>query len=138
MSKIAPFILFCLLRSCGYGGGVTEPGPGEEFSLHYGQRIALEKGCLILTFKALAEDSRCPVGAVCVWQGNARVVIDAWNPCSSVAAGSREDLSLNTTLDPKEIAFGKYRVKLVNVSPYPILNEEHPAGQYVIQLVVTQ
>ena len=136
MTRIAPFILFCLLRSC--GDGVTEPGSGEEFPLQYGQRIALENGCLILTFKALAEDSRCPVGAVCVWQGNARVVIDAWNPCSSVAAGSREDLSLNTTLDPKEIAFGKYRIKLVNVSPYPILNEEHPAGQYVIRLVVTQ
>jgi len=138
MSKIAPFIVLCLLRSCGDGGGVTEPGIGEEFSLRYGQRIALEKGCLILTFKALAEDSRCPVGAVCVWQGNAQVIIDAWNPCSGVAAGSREDLTLNTTLDPKEMTFGKYHIRLVSVSPYPVLQEEHPVAQYMVRLVVSQ
>ena len=49
---------------------------------------------MAVTFKALTEDSRCPEGAVCVWKGNAGVVVSL----------SETDVSLNTTLQPREVS----------------------------------
>lgn len=50
---------------------VADPGQPELVRLHQGQTATF--GPTRLTFTSLTQDSRCPVDAVCVWQGEARL-----------------------------------------------------------------
>lgn len=69
-----------VLGSCG-GDGDAEQGPvpssalGEEYLIGYGETIHV--GSLTLEFTTLAEESRCPLNAACVWSGNARILVTA-------------------------------------------------------------
>ena len=51
----------------------TGPGLDDEFTIRYGHSVTLARENLAITFKSVLEDSRCPTGAECVWEGNARV-----------------------------------------------------------------
>lgn len=108
--------------------GPTGVRPGEQFQLKYGQTASVPAAGLTVTFKDLGEDSRCPEGALCVWAGNARVIVTL----------SNEDASLNTTLEPREASHAGYKVQLLAVYPYPKMNERHEPENYVITLVVTK
>jgi hypothetical protein len=69
-----------VLGSCG-GGGDSEQGPlpasvlGREYLIGFGETIHV--GSLALEFTTLAEESRCPLNANCVWAGNARILVTA-------------------------------------------------------------
>jgi len=101
---------------------------GEQFQLKYGQTAIIPAAGLAVTFKDLGEDSRCPEGALCIWAGNARVVVRLAN----------EEVSLNTTLEPREATSAGYKVQLLKVDPYPKLDVQHDPAEYVITLVVTK
>ena len=45
----------------------------REFSLGIGQTASVEGEKLFIKFKAVLEDSRCPINVVCVWAGNGKV-----------------------------------------------------------------
>lgn len=63
---------------------------GEEFTLGLGETVGIEQKGVLLRFDKVAEDSRCPMNARCVWEGNARIEIKV----SGSAAASYE---LNTS-----------------------------------------
>jgi hypothetical protein len=42
---------------------------GDPFALRYGQSVHLDDAKLKIEFHAVEQDSRCPVGVVCVWEG---------------------------------------------------------------------
>ena len=69
-----------VLGSCG-GGGDEEQGPlpasvlGQEYLIGFGETIHV--GSLALEFTTLADESRCPLNANCVWAGNARILVTA-------------------------------------------------------------
>ena len=114
-------------------GGCSSPrispatfNPGEEFQLALGQSANIAEASFQLTFITFAEDSRCPVGVVCVWEGNARVVVLV----------SNVEASLNTSLEPRQISHSGYSVQLLAVNPIPKVGEQFEPEDYIITLVV--
>jgi hypothetical protein len=108
--------------------GPTAVNLGERFQLGYGQSATVSHTGVTVTFKSLGEDSRCPEGCCCIWAGNARVII-------SVAG---MDTSLNSYLEPKEISCSEYRITLLDVRPYPRLDEHIDSQSYTIILIITR
>jgi hypothetical protein len=100
----------------------------EEFRLQPGESMSIGDGAMLIKFKMLAEDSRCPEGAVCVWQGNARVILEV----------DRSELALNTFLEPKQSTMNGYTIRLVDVDPYPKIGSSIPPGNYSIRIIVTK
>ena len=47
----------------------------EEFYPSPGQKAVINSSGLEITFNRVLEDSRCPKGVECVWEGNGRVEI---------------------------------------------------------------
>lgn len=45
----------------------------QDFELALGRTVSIAGTPQRVTFEAVPEDSRCPIDAVCVWAGNARV-----------------------------------------------------------------
>jgi hypothetical protein len=80
-----------LLSACAVAPAARTPvAPGEEFTLALGESVGIAQKGIVLEFDAVLEDSRCPMNARCVWEGNARVAIKA----TGAAAGLHE---LNTS-----------------------------------------
>jgi hypothetical protein len=135
------------LSACGGGGdaGSGQNGPlssatsislDQEFLLGHGESAYLNG--MELEFTTLVEDYRCGQipGVVCVWEGNARILIQA------TRAGTSASLELNTGGPyPKSAIFGSYSVTLVHLSPYPnaVVNGQWPPAEaYEATLRVTR
>jgi len=104
------------------------PKLDAEIQIKFGESITLEKGKLTIKFKSLVGDSRCPQGVVCVWAGNAEVILEV----------SKNEIDLNTALDPKEQVVGDYNIQLRDVIPYPKAGEELKPEDYSIKIVVSK
>lgn len=130
MKSMVVFALLSLMTAGCQSSSTAPPtvSPGQEFQLAYGKSVSIPLAGLTITFRALGEDSRCPEGVFCVWEGNARVVV----------AVSNTEESLNTAVDPKQISHRGYSIQLLRVNPYPVVDETHDAEDYVITLVVTK
>jgi hypothetical protein len=94
------------------------------FALAVGQEARL--GILRLAFTGVTEDSRCPSDVVCVWAGNAAVEIGV-----SFGMGPTIRYVLNTTVDPKSVDVGGYRITLVALQPYPVSTGPIPPASYL-------
>ena len=93
-----------------------ELGVGESASAHG----------LTVKFEGVSEDSRCPIGVQCFWEGDAVVRLSVSEPSRQGAA-----LELHTAgRFPREGTYGRYRVRLVGLVPQPKEGEGVPAGQY--------
>jgi hypothetical protein len=128
-----PYILIILLfLACQKESDApTEPVSvpvGQAFDLKIGKTAAIENAQLSFKFINVPEDSRCPTGALCIWAGNATVVIKVFNALDT----------LNTSLNPKSVQYGSYLITLIQLNPYPRIGVPRDTTQYVAQFVVTK
>lgn len=119
----------------GTSGGVIpseQVQPNRQFDLKSGQEAHIQGTPLSVRFLSVGEDSRCPSDVVCVWAGNAVVRL----AITSTQASSI-DAALNTTLDPKNVTYGAYTIRLVDLKPTPKSGTKIVDADYVATLEVT-
>ncbi len=104
-----------------------EVGMDQQFRLRYEETALIRDAGFAVTFKKLNEDSRCPEGLRCFWEGNASVVVTVGDI----------DLTLNTTLEPREAGLAGYAIRLVDVQPHPRRDVERRPSEYTVTLIVT-
>ncbi|MEN8157322.1 MAG: hypothetical protein ABFS10_10235, partial [Bacteroidota bacterium] len=86
-----------------------------------------------LCFDSVVNDSRCPIGAVCCWEGNAEVKLDL-----TITGQGKHDIRLNTHSNfPSDTTIGHLNISLVKVTPYPDLDREIKPEDYRVKLSVT-
>ncbi len=103
----------------------------EEFFIGPGQKAEIRESGLEITFNRVIEDSRCPIGVECVWAGNGKVEI-------AIQFSGEKPLvqELNTNLEPGEIKAGEYKIRLLELQPYPEKDQEILPQNYTIKLIV--
>jgi hypothetical protein len=131
--KYISFVLFIFLsiachRDSESSTEQNNPKLGDSFDLKTGESVSIKNEQLNFQFVNVPEDSRCPEGAMCIWAGNAAVVIKIFNVMDTV----------NTYLNPKEINYDSYTITLLKLSPYPKIGVPRDTTQYVAQFVVTK
>lgn len=128
-----PLLLFMLLGFAQDPASNVKVDLGEEFSIKNGREVVVRGEKLRITFRSVSNDSRCASGATCIWAGNGEVVIE-------VARKNKKQVvaMLNTLLDPKEIVYKGFKIKLVALSPYPKINEPIDPKDYVATMVATK
>ncbi len=92
---------------------------GHQFTLRVGREARV--GTVRVKFAGVADDSRCPMNAICVWQGNARIRLEL------SGAGESAARELNTFVEPVAVEYGGYTFTLVALTPYPIEGGPTPA-----------
>lgn len=103
----------------------------KEFEIHVGEIVVIPEVGLEIKFNLVTEDSRCPIGAVCVWEGNAAVNLKFKN-----SEGDTSVTQLNTNLEPKQITFSNLTIQLKELSPCPVENEQINPSAYIAKLLV--
>jgi hypothetical protein len=122
------FLLIACHRDSESSTEQNNPKLGDSFDLKIGESVSIKNEQLNFQFVNVPEDSRCPEGAMCIWAGNAAVVIKIFNVMDTV----------NTFLNPKEINYDSYTITLLQLSPYPKIGVPRDTTQYVAQFVVTK
>ena len=108
--------------------GQVDTPLGEEFLLSYQGEVTVAGTDLTIKFSSLPEDSRCPVDVVCVWEGNAHVVL---------LINNIDKADLNTALPSKEVSYNEtYKITLVDVQPLPFSQQQIPIKNYKVKLKV--
>lgn len=130
MTTIFVILLAILLSGC---FPTASDDSCQELDLAFGQADTLADGITVLRFTGLLEDSRCPVGVYCFWEGNGRVLIAASRETADSA-----DLELNTALEPRTAEFGFYRIDLIELTPYPVFEVVVDTSAYRVLLRVTR
>ena len=110
---------------------------GREFKVRAGQVVTLDGGRLRVRFVRVTEDSRCPADVDCVWAGNAEIMVEV----GGKGWRGKRSLTLNTNASPErpgEGGYGRYTVRLVNLSPQPRSRRKIAPGRYTATLLVTK
>ena len=122
ISRFAVAAAFLVVGACASSNGSpTEPvaysqaEAADSVRIRVGQTITVEG--VKVRFNAVESDSRCPMDAICVWEGDAiaNFVVEQNCDCRTPAF----DLKLHTTLQPKSGTAYGFRVELRQLQPYP-------------------
>jgi hypothetical protein len=81
-------------------------------------------------FDRVTEDSRCPFGVTCVWEGNGRIELTVSDGVDTQALG------LNTSTPPTEEDFGGFTIRLDQLDPYPQASRPTRPSSYVATIAV--
>ncbi len=108
--------------------------------LAVGQSIRVDNG-LKLTFVAVRNDSRCPMGAFCITAGDATVVLEAHLPNQPVRIyklhTNEKPRSVSIPANPPgTVGFKVYSVKLVLLTPRPRIGSTLKQSDYRLTLAI--
>ncbi|MFC1965685.1 hypothetical protein ACFLWI_01880 [Chloroflexota bacterium] len=131
---VASLAIVLLLGSfIGCSGGV-KARIGEEFSLHTGESIGIIGENLGIEFIEVSEDSRCPKGVTCIWEGRVTAVVEI------SMDGSSQQLKLTEpglTDTPARIIHGEYELTY-KIEPYPEEGKEISIDEYRLILTINK
>lgn len=103
-----------------------------DIRIELGGTATVEAGALEIRFSEVAQDSRCPKGEACVWEGDAVVRI----ALKSAADAGTVELHTASRL-PHSAGFAGWFVELVALDPVPVAGKPIARG-YVATLRVTR
>ena len=109
------------------------PQLNRIFTLKIEETATFDDPELALTADSIVSDSRCPNGAVCVWEGLVEVTF--------TFTTDDTDYSVNLTLhadNPQkaETRIAGYTLRLVTVNPYPDIDHPISPEEYILSLVI--
>ena len=107
----------------------TEVPLGEEFELAPNQSIRIAGSDLTVGFRRVADDSRCPIDAVCVVEGKAGIELELFG--ASASGPVLVDSALPTTWTD-----GHYAIQLLDLRPHTTVNRTIKPEDYRLRLVV--
>jgi hypothetical protein len=122
--------LVALVFACKSEGTVKTMQLGEAFRLKIDESATLAADGLMVKFKAVTSDSRCPQGAQCVTAGEADVVL-------TVKVGEKsQDVTVKFGTDQAKATVEPYAIRILALDPPPILNQTIKDADREIELRV--
>ena len=110
---LIPLILL-LLNTCGNSKSHKEIELNRQFELKFGETAVIKSEHLAIRFSELVQDSRCPKSVTCIAAGNATIELELGN-----SKGKASPVKLGTDQDSNETTYQQYKVKLIEINPYP-------------------
>ncbi len=100
-----------------------------DFSVGIGRSIVVQHTNLTIEFRAVLEDSRCPVDALCTMAGNARVELVV-----TEHSGQKQTVVLNTDEEPKAVNVFAYKLILRSLMPQRTADKALSISDYSVSL----
>ena len=130
------FLLVAILASCAQDPIISRKvSLNEQFTIKAGHQVVIKGEKLSVQFASVQNESRCPTGVQCVWEGNAAISIEV---SKKRKKAEQAILNTNTAIQPNELAYKKYRIKLLGLNPYPRIDEKIDARDYEAVMIVTK
>ncbi len=104
---------------------------GDPFDLAVGNEVLMEGEQLFVRFDSLIGDSRCPINAFCIWEGDGTVSISI-KKNKNMTAGELH------THDGGKSRLGDYEISLKDLRSFPRADEKNDRSLYSVTLIVTK
>jgi hypothetical protein len=134
---------FTLWSACSGGKQVKDNGNSPiaavldgAFELKHNQTALMESENLSIKFTDVPEDSRCPVGVECIWQGQAGIDLEI-----KKQENEPETIRLTSNAGEPELAekpVGDLYIRLVKVEPAKTTDRELKLSDYKITLTISR
>ena len=124
------YITLFTISACGNDGVSI----GEEFSLHIGESASVRGEELQISFLEVTEDSRCPRGVTCIWEGRVSCLVEI------TYRGSLDSIVLTEpglASFPHEQSFQEYKL-VYHIEPYPQAGTEIAEEEYQLHLKISK
>ena len=113
---------------------------GKVIYFNEGENKFLKEYEMNITFKNISEDSRCPEGTTCIWQGVAIANVELMGTSTRpmmLQLATMENANKNYH---KSVVFNGYKITMTSVNPHPKANESTKSlnGKYKIGLVISK
>jgi hypothetical protein len=82
---------------------------------------------------SVQEDSRCPEGGQCIWEGNGKIELKLQQQDQPSVL-----VQLNTTREPRETVYQGYRIQLVSLNSYPSTKSVIKPSDFVVKLLLSE
>ncbi len=106
---------------------------GQAFDIKVGQEATISSQQLSLKFLSVSEDSRCPQGTNCIWEGNGKVNIQLTSQSQT-----SDTVELNTAMSlPSEATYLNYNISLLDLQPYPLAGSTLQQSEYIATVSVS-
>lgn len=102
---------------------------GQEFELTPNQSVRIAGTPLIIGFRRVVTDSRCPIDAACVAEGQAGIELEIFG------GGAPDPILVNNPL-PTVWADDNYQIRLLDLLPLRTLSGSIGPDQYRLRLTV--
>lgn len=117
--------------------GVGGPGGSQSgIDIPLGESAQMEDQDLVLEFIEVTDDSRCPANVVCVWAGQAKILISASTQGEKL--GQHELVLAPTDASSNSVKIEGRTVTLVALNPYPGTAGSTASPDYVATLTISQ
>jgi hypothetical protein len=138
MLKTCPAVWLSLALA---SGPAKEPSPrpkaaemGKPFELKAGELATVSPAGLTVRFDGVSDDSRCPIGVQCVWEGDAVVDVTLEKPPAEKATRA-----LHTSgRHPRDTTYEGLKIGLRDLSPRPKEGAPVEAQDYRATFVVSE
>ena len=104
---------------------------GQTFELRPGQTARVGTGGLLVGFRGVSQDSRCPIDVTCVWEGDAQLNLSA-----TIERMAWTSLQVHTNVEPRSARFREYTITVLELRPAPREGQPIASGSYVATLRV--
>lgn len=135
--NISQFVLMLLFFANGCVDNPVAPNVSlnNDFNIKYGQSVYIPGENLLINFSKIVEDSRCPIGIRCFWQGTAKIEL-------VIRHGNEKRIDTVQTYLPQSIIpiggiNNSYLFWVKNVQPYPIWKQTIKKEDYILTLNVS-
>lgn len=124
-------ILFLILLLAPAAAGGNKILLGAMFKIKTGQTAVIKAPKLRITLTSV-NDSRCPTGVTCVWAGDGEISLEV------AGKTKKQAVTLHTRMEPREVDFDGFKIRLVALNPYPKANETIDQKDHEASLIVTR
>lgn len=129
MRNPAFLLVIAGLAGC-FGTGPSEVGPGDEFELAPNQSARIAGTNLTIGFRRVAGDSRCPIDAACLVEGEAGIELNLFGASVTNPVLISEPLPAAWTNDA-------YEVRLLDLRPHRTTGVPIRPDEYRLRLQVS-
>lgn len=127
-------LVVILLFAAGCGGVKDLAFLGDEFQLSPGEDRTIAGEDFTISFISVKNDSRCPSGVQCVWEGNAEVHIRM-----AKTGHPESEAVLNTSSQfSREARYLEYSIRLISLQPHPTAGSAIAQADYSARFIVTK
>ena len=132
ISAIVAMIASQLLMSCSRLAGETNASLAQEFVLKPGQNASITGEPLKMRFLEVVNDSRCPIGVYCIWEGQVTCLVEI------TYADSQNRMTLTQPGSGQSRAdFNEYDIEF-EVQPYPEAGKQIAKQDYRLKMVINK
>jgi hypothetical protein len=125
-------VILFLVNTCENSKSVHPVELNQEFQLKFQEAAKLKAEDIAIRFTSLIQESRCPQEVHCITAGKAEIALQLGK-----GKEKTEQIQLSTEPPSNEVSYDKYRIKLLDVLPYPKAGEQNDAARYSVQLIIS-